>query len=120
MASDLKLCAPSLNLCFQRGDTVRWTFAVKTAAGAVVDITGCSFKLTVDPSSEPDSATNNLFQLTGTITDAPNGIVRFGMSALQANQTPGTYFYDLEMTDSGNLIRTIAKGEFVIEQDITK
>lgn len=114
------LCPPSIDLCFARGDSVRWTFSVKTDAGDAVNITGCSFLLTVDPSATPTTNVNNLFQLTGTVVDAPNGVVRFNMTTTQANQPPGVYFYDLQMTDSVPSVRTIAKGKFTIDQDITK
>lgn len=118
--TSLHLCPPSLDLCFSRGDTVPWTFTVKDNAGVPVDITGFSFLLTVDPSPEPTTSTNNLFQLTGTITNPTGGVVRFSMTALQADQAPNTYYYDLQMTDGAGKIRTISKGEFVFEQDITK
>lgn len=119
MTDLLNLCPAAVDLCFTRGDTVLWTFQVKSS-GVAVNITGFSFRLTVDPNEDPTDALANLFVLTGTITDAPNGIVQFGMSTLQANQTPSDYFFDLEMTDGSGKIRTIAKGKFMIHQDISK
>jgi hypothetical protein len=118
--SELHLCAPSLDLCFQRGDTLPWTFTIKDSAGAAVNITGFSFLLTVDPSPEPTTSANNLFQLTGTITFPLSGIVQFEMSSVQADQVPGEYYFDLQMTDGAAKKRTVAKGKFVFEQDITK
>ena len=116
----LNLCAYSIDICVTRGDTVAWTFAVKDSAGVAVDITGSSFLLTVDPSDEPANSDNNLFQLTGTITDAPNGIVQFEMTTGQADQTPNVYFFDLQQTDASSRIRTIARGKFEFVQDLTK
>lgn len=116
----LHLCPPSLDLCFTRGDTLRWTFEVKEADGTTpVDITGFSFLLTVDPSSEPTDASGNLFQLTGTLLTPASGIVAFEMSPSQADRV-GVFFYDLQMTDAGSRIRTILKGAFQFDQDITK
>ncbi len=117
----LNLCATAVDLCFQRGDTEPWTFTIVNKTTAVaIDITGFSFLLTVDPSDEPVDAVNNLFQLTGTVTDGPGGVVQFAMSAANADQTPQEYFFDLQQTDAGGAIRTIAKGVYEFQQDITK
>ncbi len=121
MVTLLNICPVIINLCISRGDTVPWTFTMKTGTPlAVVNITGFSFLLTVDPSDAPTGSANNLFQLTGTITDAPNGIVQFEMSAVQADQTPNTYHYDLQQTDGAGKIRSVVKGEFEFQQDTTK
>lgn len=117
----LHLCPPSLDLCFTRGDTLRWTFQILADDGTTpVDVTGFSFRLAVDPSPEPADATAQLFVLTGAILTPASGIVAFEMSPAQANQLPGIYFYDLEMTDAGTRVRTILKGQFRIDQDVTK
>lgn len=116
----LNICPQDIDICISRGDTVPWTFTIKDDAGTPVDITGFSFLLTVDPSDEPSGSGDNLFQLTGAIVDGPNGIVRFNMSALQADQTPDVYYFDLQMTDGTSAIRTVAKGQFEFHQDITK
>ena len=117
----LNLCPAEVDLCFSRGDTVPWTFTIKNkTTGAVINITGFSYRLTVDPSETPSNSNKNLFVLTGTITDAPNGIVEFAMTATQADQTPDVYFFDLEQTDAGLAIRTVARGKYEFQQDISK
>ena len=108
------------DLTRKRGDTYADQIAVVDSAGAVVDITGYSFVMTVDPSKTPSNADNNLFSLTGSIIDAVNGVVDFAPTALQADQTPGRYWYDVQMTDAGGAIRTIVVGRYTIEQDISK
>lgn len=120
MATLLNICPVDIDLCISRGDTTPWTFTVQDSAGAAVNITGFTYVLTVDPSDEPTDAVNNLFALTGTITDGPNGIVEFELSAVQADQTPSVYFFDLQQTDGSGKLRTIAKGEFEFKQDISK
>lgn len=117
--ANLNLVAPRVDLTFQRGDTIRWTFTILNPS-TPIDVTGYSFLLTVDPSSAPVNSSMNLFQLSGVLLDAPNGIVQFSMSPTQSDQVPGEYFYDLQMTDVAGSIRTIAKGSFSFEQDITK
>jgi hypothetical protein len=109
-----------LNLTRNRGDTYPHLITVKDSAGVAVNIAGFAFKLTVDPSPDPADALENLFQITGVIEDAPNGQVSFTPTGVEADQDPDTYFYDIEMTDAGSAIRTIAKGSYTISQDITK
>ena len=104
----------------RRGDTYADKFQViSEATGLPIDITGATFLLTVDPSKAPINATNNLYVLTGTITDAPNGIVEFAPSAVQADQI-GKYYYDAEMTAAGGRIRTFQVGKYTYVQDLTK
>lgn len=118
----LNVCPNDLDICVSRGDTQPWTFTIKDdqVPPVVVNITGFSYRLTVDPSDEPVDSANNLFTLTGTITDGPNGVVQFAMTSIQSDQTPDVYFYDLEQTDGATDIRTISKGEFEFKQDISK
>lgn len=108
------------DLTRKRGDTYadEWAIISETT-GQPIDITDHTFKLTVDPSEEPDTDSENLFQLTGVLTDPTNGIVEFAPSAAQADHV-GSYFYDVQMTDPAGRLRTIDKGAYVFTQDITK
>ena len=110
----------TIELCRRRGDSFADKFIIKDAAGVPINITGYSFLLTVDISPAPIDSANNLFQLVGTITDAVNGAVEFAPTPAQADQTPSTYFHDIQQTDAGSLIRTIAVGNYIITQDVTK
>lgn len=103
-----------------RGDTVADKVTVTDANGAVVNITGYTFLLTVNKEAAPTGTSNQLFQVAGTITDAPNGKVEFSPTSLQSDQTPGKYYYDVQMTDAASKIQTILYGRYVIKQDITK
>lgn len=113
-------CPMEFNMCRVINDTFPFQFTIKEEDGMVVDITSFSFKLTVDPSDEPSGSGDNLFSLIGTITDAPNGIVEFEPTAEQADQTPDTYYFDVQMIDADSKVRTIAKGEWNFTADITK
>lgn len=105
----------------KRGDTYADEFVVKsTTTGSVIDITGYSFSLVVDPQKHPASSANNLYALTGTITDAANGLVEFAPSAVQSDQTPKIYYYEVQMTDPTGRIRTIESGKYTYVQDIVK
>lgn len=120
MAETFDMGYQETNITRVRGDTFPFSFRIKDSAGAAVDITGFSFKLSVDTNEEPTDETSQLFKLTGTVTDGPNGIVQFTLSAVQADQTPSTYYFDLEQTDLAAKIRTVAKGEWNVIQDVTK
>lgn len=108
-----------LNLCRVRGDTFPFSVTI-TQAGVAVDITGYTIVMTVDPSEEPADALANLFTNTAVITDGPNGVATFTLSAGDADQTPGDYFHDMQLTDGGGNIRTFARGTYQVIQDITK
>ena len=109
----------TLNLCRVRGDTFPFTVVLKSGTTAI-DITGFAIVMTVDPSDEPTTNTNNLFQASGVVTDGPAGKVTFTLTSGQADQTPGDYFYDMQYTDGAGAIRTFAKGTYQVIQDVTK
>jgi hypothetical protein len=116
----LDVCPEALDLCFSRGDTVPYTLTITSDGTTAINITGYTFALTVDPSPAPADALNNLFALVGSVTDGPNGIVEFELSAVQSDQSPGVYFYDVQMTDGAGKIRTVASGQYEFLQDVTK
>ena len=111
MATDIKR---------KRGDTAADVFTLTDSAGAALNITGFSFLLSVSSLENPPDSTNQLYQLTGAIIDATGGIVEFTPSAANADQDPEVYFYDVQMTDGASRIKTIEKGKYEYEQDITK
>ncbi len=104
----------------KRGDTYAETITVTDTAGTAINITGYTFKLTVDPEKAPATAANNLFSITGTILSPTAGTVEFAPSALQADQAPGTYYFDIQMVDGAGRIRTIALDKYIVVQDISK
>lgn len=105
-------------ICRSRGDTFPFDLTIKLN-GVAVNVTTDSFVLTVDPDEAPDDAANNLFANIPTIVDGPNGIIRVTLSVSDADQTPDSYFYDLQQT-SGSATRTIMRGSWVVSQDISK
>jgi len=105
----------------KRGDTYADVFVFKNkATGVPLDLTGCSFLLTVDPTKDPVDNSANIYQLTGTIVSpATDGRVSFAPSDLQANQL-GAFFFDIQMTDASGKKRTVDSGKYKYTQDITK
>jgi hypothetical protein len=104
-----------------RGDTYADEFVLTSKkTGGALDITGCTFLLTVDPSASPVDASTNIYQLTGEIiAPATDGRVAFAPSSVQANQV-GKFFYDVQMTDAAGRKRTVQKAKYTYTQDITK
>jgi hypothetical protein len=109
-------------IVFYRGDQYTILLTIKyRSSGDPIDITGYNFLLSVDPSSDPDDAGNQLFQVAGVLDGDPTtGKVGFPVTSTHSDQEPATYFYDVQMTTDTGDIRTILKDEFVITMDITK
>jgi len=108
-----------INITRTRGDSYPVRFTIQSN-GAALNITSYSFTFTVDPEQAPSSAANNLFALTGVITSAAGGAFEFRPTTANTNLTPATYYYDVQMTDTTPYVTTIARGKFIIEQDVTK
>ena len=102
-----------------RGDTAPITGTVNLN-DLPLDVTGCTFVLTADPSKAPTDAANNLFALTGELVTPLTGAIKFPITAMQADQTPGTYYFDLQVTDAAGYKQTITLDKLIFKQDITK
>lgn len=103
-----------------RGDTIPDVFTITNPKTRMaVNISGCSFKLTVSSVPDPVDATTQAYQIVGVITDAAKGVVEFAPSADQTNLI-GYYYFDVEMTDSYGKILTLVKDTYMFNQDITK
>ncbi len=103
-----------------RGDTVADSFTVKDSSGAAVNITGYTFKLTVDSRQAPEDETTKLFHMDGVLVTPSAGVVKFAPTEIQADQTPGNYYFDIEMVDGAGGIQTLAVGKYKFVQDISK
>lgn len=103
-----------------RGDTTPDKWVITNEDGSPRDLTGCSAVLTVNSLKNPPTTATQLFTITGTITAPLTGVVQFFPSAPQADQTPGKYFFDVQLTDVDGLVSTIEKGVYRFLQDISK
>lgn len=112
-----------VDLFISRGDTDSIPFRLELKDGTAIDITGYTFRMSVDTVEQPGDANRptatELFAVDATIVDAAAGRFEFPITTVESNQTPGDYFYDVERVNAGK-IRTIIKAAFVIGQDITK
>jgi len=91
----------------------------RDSAGALVDLTGASFILTVNEEEDPDADELAEFSLVGVVAAPLTGVVEFTLSESSADHV-GRFFYDIQMTDVQGYIRTMMRGPFEMRQDITK
>lgn len=104
-----------------RGDSypITLTLTDKTS-GASINLTGCTLLMTVDSLAEPPDDTTKLFEVSGVLdADPTTGKATFTPTSTHT-ATPGSYFYDVQLTDADGNIRTVVKSTFVVSQDITK
>ena len=100
-----------------------------TQNGAVIpDATGYTALFTINTVKEPNLNVSpelgqEIFQATGAPNSpATDGILRFDFAAFDQSPeiAPGSYFYDVELTDPEGETSTPLIGKFVVKQDITK
>lgn len=104
----------------KRGDTRADTFYCQKN-GAAEDITsGYQFVMTVDQRKAPDDESTKLFHVNGVPSPTVTGQFSFSPSDAQADQSPATYYYDIQMLDPNGERWTIYEGKYKIRQDITK
>ena len=105
-----------------RGDTAVDSFTVLDSDGTARNVTSHTFLMTIDEKLNPTSEATQIAQIPGTIVDAAAGEIEFQCEdgSFDFDIDPGTYYYDIQMTDSGGRVVTLAKDEYIIDQDITK
>lgn len=109
----------TLEITRYRGDTVSDVFTITDSSGSPQDITGSTVKMTLDERKAPPDATTLVLELTGTLTNPSAGEVTFTWTALNADQEPGSYWFDIELT-SGSVVQTLVVGKYTFIQDISK
>lgn len=111
-------------ISWYRGDSYPIELTITDAdTSTEISLTGYSFLLTVDTLKNPPDNSTKVFEVAGVIASdqvANIGEVSFTPTAIQTAITPKTYFYDIQMYEGTNYIRTIAKDKWKIVQDITK
>ncbi len=103
-----------------RGDTYADQFTIgNSTTGSPVNLAGCTVTLTVNTVRNPIDISTQVYQLVGVSDDPASGIVNFAPTAEQANLN-GLHYFDIQLTDSNGVIRTLVKGTYSYTQDITK
>lgn len=110
------------NISFFRGDSYPVGFTLKNkSTGLPLDLTGCELVLTVSAEENPETDESEVFTLEGDLDAEPStGRVFFTPTTEQTAVSPGRYFFDIQMIDASDNIRTLTKGVFMITQDISK
>lgn len=104
-----------------RGDSYPIVFTLKDkATGLPIDLTAATLVMTVDTLKEPPDDTTSVFELAGELdADPATGKVSFTPLTTDT-ATVGSYYYDVQLTDGDNNIRTVVKSTLTITMDITK
>jgi hypothetical protein len=102
----------------RRGDTKRIRVCVNSLVAAE-DISGATFKFTVNRFPYPSGAGTQVFQVVGDVIDPANGIVEFPIE--DGNEDiAGFYYFDIEMVDPAGTVDTILFGWYHVREDITR
>ncbi len=107
-------------ICWGRGDSNAKGFVRQDSNGVAINVTGFSFKLTVNSEKDPTDTTNQKFTIVGVLVDEVNGQISFAPTITDTDITPDTYFYDIEQIDAGGGKATLIVAKCLIIQDITK
>ncbi len=105
-----------------RGDTAPVTLNFVDSDGDAYDLTGVSsLVITACETQNPTASSEELWNVTMTITSSTGGTATFALNSTQADMTPGVYWFDVQATlTAGSTVRTIHKGQFRVIQDINK
>ena len=110
----------TLDITRTRGDTYPVRLVLKDKLGTRIDLTGWSFRLTVDPSPAPADAASKVIGLAAIPTAPETGAVALPLTTTDAAIAPGTYYFDVEATDAAGFVRTLASGRWTVIPDITQ
>lgn len=103
-----------------RGDTCADTFLISNQeTGEAENLTGCTAKITLNKVKNPVDTSTQVYQLVGQMSDPTTGIIEFFPTEEQADLV-GTFYFDIELTDTYNKKHTLVKDIYTYEQDITK
>lgn len=94
-----------INIDRTRGDTYPEEFELDR------DLTGATVVLTINPSAEPEDDSTHVAQVTGTITDAEEGVVEFAGEAFGAIPI-SDHRFDIRVTDAEGVDTTDVRGRW--------
>ncbi len=116
------------NLERRRGDTKDVCIRLTSDGSAVASAAGYTGLLTINTIKEPDlvaspNTGSQIFQSVGVPNSpATDALIVFDFTAFDSSPeiTPGSYYYDVQVTDPAGKISTPLIGKFTVKQDITK
>jgi cytoplasmic iron level regulating protein YaaA (DUF328/UPF0246 family) len=96
-------------------DTVQFTMKLNDVA---IDLTGYTIKSQFKKNKKTGQLSKTISTTSGiTITDAENGI--FVIDSFVVDLNAGDYFYDIQFTDSNDIVTTYIQGRLQVIQDVT-
>ena len=112
----------SFNITRYRGDTPSLVYTVYDEDGVVADITSATVRWTVR--STPASTTVITLKIVGdgiTLTTPTLGVLTVAFTTADACVlTAGTFAYDLEVTTTNGIVRTLISGDWIIREDVSR
>jgi len=103
-----------------KGDTFKDLQFTITINSVAEDLTGYAIACKFRKGSKTGREIKSLTVGSGiTITDATNGIFQINAFDLGVTFTAGVYYYDIEFTDTSNVINTWISGTIEVIQDVS-
>ena len=88
-----------------------------------VDITGWDIRFTVRkdiPATSIRNDNNALISKSAIIEDGESGVATFYITPEETNINEGAYWYDIQYTKPDGTIKSIPKGKYIVDSDITR
>lgn len=106
------------DLSIIRGDDYR-VMVTLTSNGAPFDLTGYTAKAQIRPSTAPSAVLYAEF--TATVeTPATDGVIKLELDNVTTSALTGNGVWDLQITDSGGWVTTVASGAVTLVPDVTR
>ena len=107
-------------LTINQGDTISLTVAVVSPAGAAVDLTGSTLTFVVKRNPSDTTAVLTKTSPTGiTIAAGTGGTATVNIAPVDTEPGPtGVFVWEIEGTDSGGNITTLAGGSLLIVETL--
>lgn len=110
--------AQFIELNLDQGADFNFDMTITNDDGTAKNITNFTFASSMKKSYYSSTTAANL---TTTILDAPNGIVRFSISAANnAIIKAGRYLFDIKQIDTSNTVSRVVEGLIIVNPRITE
>lgn len=116
----VKINVTHADLELVRGDDDAFEFTFSDELGAI-DITDWTVFFTVRSDNNEEDDTNAIIKKVITEhTDPEHGKTEIQITEEDSNQPIDSYYYDIQIKDDSNKIKTVVIGNIFIVQDVTK
>lgn len=114
--------AATYNMTIDQGTTVSVQFAYRTAANAVIDLTGYTARMQARPTISSAVTVMDATTANGQLTvTGATGIVTLGLTAAQSAALDfDRAYYDLEIVDSAGVVTRLVQGTVTLSREVTR